>query len=89
MLKLSPRTKLKIFQYGEKVNMFLTVLNLGAIGILLLAEQPVPVEGLLSIVLNIALLFLCTTGADMIKSVHGLDDKGNFSWERKVKDKNE
>jgi 3-phosphoglycerate kinase len=83
-MQINPRTRLKIYQVGEKINNALTILNLGCIGIYLMTEVPVPTEALLTVVLNVACGFLCAMGADMVKKVHGLDDKGNFSWNNKT-----
>jgi hypothetical protein len=83
----APRTKLKIFQVCEKANIVLLIVNVGLIVLTALVEEPVPMEAYLACVCNAALIFLCASGITFIKTAHGLDDKGNFSF--KPEDKNE
>jgi hypothetical protein len=84
----APRTKLKIYQVCEKLNIVLLIVNAGFIVLTAMVEEPVPMDAYLSCACNAALIFLCSAGITMIKTVHGLDDKGNFSF-KNGEDKNE
>jgi len=89
MLQIKPRTKLKIFQVFSKANMFLGVLNLGCVGLLLLCEQPVPLDAILSAALNIVMWYVSDSAIEFTKKTYGLDDKGNFSFKAQGGDQNE
>jgi hypothetical protein len=76
----APRTKLKIFQFSAKFNMIFTAVNLACILLMTFLGQPVPTDLLLTCILNAVCWFIAAGGIDLVKQVHGLDDKGNFSF---------